>query len=65
VGGEGGVKEVTSVMRVVEFGFWFNWSRRPTMLLVLLYPSMGQRQIVKRVDGQGSHERCQQSDVRI
>jgi hypothetical protein len=23
VGGEGGVKEVTSVMRVVEFGFWY------------------------------------------
>jgi hypothetical protein len=51
------VKEVTSVMWVVEFGYGsglcLSRSRRPTMPLMLLHPSMAEGQMVKRVDGKG------------
>jgi hypothetical protein len=54
VGGEGELKEVMSVMRVVEFGFWLgSVSESESSAHDAADASMAQRQMVKRVDGKG------------
>jgi hypothetical protein len=68
VDGEGGVKEVTSVMRV-EFGFWYGSvsesgsSAHDAADVAVPFDGPETDGLVRY--GQGSHERCQQSNVRI